>query len=75
MRVAGLVGRFVVLRNMSFAVHGIAEVGFTGTAAAVLAGAEPVLGLLAGADRREMLTRLPALRAALLHPVRALRYE
>lgn len=47
--VSGLVGRFVVLRNMSFAVHGIAEVGFTGTAAAVLFGFDPVLGLLAGA--------------------------
>jgi zinc/manganese transport system permease protein len=47
--VAGLVGRFVVMRNMSFAVHGIAEVGFTGTAGAVLLGVDPVLGLLAGA--------------------------
>jgi len=47
--VAGLVGRFVVLRNMSFAVHGIAEVGFTGTAAAVFFGFDAVLGLLAGA--------------------------
>lgn len=47
--VCGLVGRFVVMRNMSFAVHGIAEVGFTGTAGAVLAGVDPVLGLLAGA--------------------------
>lgn len=47
--VAGLVGRFVVLRNMSFAVHGVAEVGFTGTAAAVFFGFDPALGLLAGA--------------------------
>ena len=47
--VAGLVGRFVVLRNMSFAVHGIAEVGFTGTAAALFFGFDAVLGLLAGA--------------------------
>jgi zinc/manganese transport system permease protein len=47
--VAGLVGPFVVARNLSFAVHGIAEVGFTGTAGAVLLGVEPVLGLLAGA--------------------------
>jgi len=47
--VAGLVGRFVVMRNMSFAVHGIAEVGFTGTAAGVFFGVDPVLGLLAGA--------------------------
>jgi len=27
--VAGLVSRFVVARNMSFAVHALAEVGFT----------------------------------------------
>ena len=47
--VAGLVGRFVVMRNMSFAVHGIAEVGFTGTAAGIYFGIDPVLGLLAGA--------------------------
>jgi zinc/manganese transport system permease protein len=47
--VSGLVGRYVVLRNMSFAVHGIAEVGFTGAAGAVLIGIDPVLGLLAGA--------------------------
>jgi len=47
--VAGLVGPFVVARNLSFAVHGIAEVGFTGAAGAVLAGVEPVLGLMAGA--------------------------
>ena len=33
--VAGLVGPFVVARNLSFAVHGIAEVGFTGAAGAV----------------------------------------
>src|SRR2546430_15466665 len=46
--VAGLVGRFVVARNLSFAVHGIAEVGFTGAAGAVLVGVEPVLGLMAG---------------------------
>ena len=46
--VAGVAGRFVVLRNLSFAVHGIAELGFTGTAASALAGADPLLGLLAG---------------------------
>jgi zinc/manganese transport system permease protein len=34
---------------MSFAVHGIAEVGFTGAAGAVLIGVDPVLGLLTGA--------------------------
>jgi len=46
--VAGFVGPFVVSRNMSFAVHGIAEVGFTGAAGSVLAGFDPIAGLLAG---------------------------
>jgi len=47
--VAGFVGPFVVSRNMSFAVHGIAEVGFTGAAGGVLFGIDPVIGLLVGA--------------------------
>src|SRR5262249_6878278 len=47
--VAGFVGPFVVTRNMSFAVHGIAEVGFTGAAGGVLLGIDPVIGLLVGA--------------------------
>ena len=47
--VAGLVGPFVVARNLSFAVHGLAEVGFTGAAGAVLLGFDPLAGLLAGA--------------------------
>ena len=46
--VAGLVGPFVVTRNMAFAVHGIAELGFTGAAAALLIGIDPILGLIAG---------------------------
>ena len=46
--VAGLVSRFVVARNMSFAVHALAEVGFTGTAGFILIGLSPVLGLLTG---------------------------
>jgi zinc/manganese transport system permease protein len=45
--VAGCVGPFVTLRNMSFAVHGLAEVGFTGAAGAVVLGFSPELGLLA----------------------------
>ena len=44
--VAGCVGPFVTLRNMSFAVHGLAEVGFTGAAGAVVLGFSPELGLL-----------------------------
>jgi zinc/manganese transport system permease protein len=46
--VAGLVSRFVVARNMSFAVHALAEVGFTGSAGFILIGMSPVLGLLTG---------------------------
>ena len=46
--VAGLVSRFVVARNMSFAVHALAEVGFTGSAGFILLGLSPVLGLLSG---------------------------
>jgi zinc/manganese transport system permease protein len=52
--VAGLVSRFVVARNMSFAVHALAEVGFTGSAGFILIGLSPVLGLLSGS----MLTAL-----------------
>ena len=36
--VAGLVSRFVVARNMSFAVHALAEVGFTGSTGFILIG-------------------------------------
>jgi zinc/manganese transport system permease protein len=46
--VAGLVSRFVVARSMSFAVHALAEVGFTGSVGFLLIGLSPVLGLLAG---------------------------
>jgi zinc/manganese transport system permease protein len=45
--VAGCVGPMVTARNMSFAVHGLAEVGFTGAAGAVAAGVAPSLGVLA----------------------------
>jgi zinc/manganese transport system permease protein len=46
--VSGVVSRFVVARNISFAVHALAELGFTGAAGAILVGVSPVLGLLAG---------------------------
>jgi zinc/manganese transport system permease protein len=46
--VAGLVSPFVVARNMSFAVHALSELGFTGAAGFILIGLSPVLGLLAG---------------------------
>jgi zinc/manganese transport system permease protein len=46
--VAGLVSRFVVARSMSFAVHALAEVGFTGSVGFLLLGLSPVFGLLTG---------------------------
>jgi zinc/manganese transport system permease protein len=46
--VAGLISRFVVARGMSFAVHALAEVGFTGSVGFLLIGMSPVLGLLTG---------------------------
>src|SRR5919201_2117364 len=46
--VSGVVSRFVVARDMSFAVHALSELGFTGAAGFILVGWSPVLGLLAG---------------------------
>jgi zinc/manganese transport system permease protein len=46
--VAGAIGVFVVARGLSFAVHAISELGFTGAAAALVAGLSPVLGMFAG---------------------------
>jgi zinc/manganese transport system permease protein len=44
--VAGLIGYFVVLRRSSFATHALGHTGFSGAAAAVLVGVDPVFGLL-----------------------------
>jgi zinc/manganese transport system permease protein len=44
----GLVGPFVVSRQMSFAVHGIAELSFTGAAAGLLVAGDAVSGALVG---------------------------
>ena len=46
--VSGIVSRFVVARSMAFAVHALAELGFTGAAGAILFGLSPLLGLLTG---------------------------
>ncbi len=46
---AGIVSRFVVSRDLSFSVHALAELGFTGAAGFVLVHLAPVLGLLTGA--------------------------
>jgi zinc/manganese transport system permease protein len=46
--VSGAIGVFVVTRGMSFAVHAISELGFTGAAGALVIGVDPVLGMIAG---------------------------
>jgi zinc/manganese transport system permease protein len=44
----GLIGVFVMQRDMAFAVHGISELSFAGAAAALLFGVNVVAGSLAG---------------------------
>src|SRR5207253_6309789 len=46
--VAGAIGVFVVMRGLSFAVHAISELGFTGATGALVIGPDPVLGMLGG---------------------------
>ena len=46
--VGGLIGVFVVQRDMAFAVHGISELSFAGAAAALLIGVDVVTGSLVG---------------------------
>lgn len=45
----GLIGPFVINRNMAFAVHGTSELAFTGAAAGLLLFNNPVLGAFLGA--------------------------
>jgi zinc/manganese transport system permease protein len=45
--VAGAVGYFLVLRNLTFAGHALSHVGFAGATGAVLVGLAPLWGLLA----------------------------
>jgi zinc/manganese transport system permease protein len=46
--VAGAIGVFVVARGMSFAVHAISELGFTGATGALVIGIDPVVGIFGG---------------------------
>ena len=46
--VGGLIGVFVMQRDMAFAVHGISELSFAGAAAALLIGADVVSGSVVG---------------------------
>lgn len=46
--ICGLIGPFVVMRGMAFAVHGTSELAFTGAAGGLLLGDNPVAGAFAG---------------------------
>ncbi|MFN2451854.1 MAG: metal ABC transporter permease, partial [Candidatus Dormibacteria bacterium] len=45
---SGIIGPFIVTRRMAFAVHGTAELSFTGAAAGLLVAADPIAGALTG---------------------------
>jgi zinc/manganese transport system permease protein len=47
--ICGLLGPFVIMRNMAFAVHGTSELAFTGAAGGLLIGGNPIAGAFAGA--------------------------
>ncbi|MEG2577975.1 MAG: metal ABC transporter permease [Glutamicibacter sp.] len=46
--VGGLIGIFIMMRDMAFAVHGIAELSFAGAAFALIIGADVVTGSVFG---------------------------
>jgi len=46
--VGGLIGPFVMTRDLAFAVHGVSELSFAGASAALLFGVNVVMGSIAG---------------------------
>lgn len=56
--VGGLIGVFIMQRDMAFAVHGVSELAFAGAAIALLAGASVVAGSLVGAVAAALLIGL-----------------
>ena len=61
--VGGLIGVFVMQRDMAFAVHGISELSFAGAAVALLFGANVVAGSLVGSLIAAILIGLLGARA------------
>ena len=59
----GLVGTFVMKRDLAFAVHGISELSFAGAAFALLIGADIVFGSLIGSVAAALLLGLMGVRA------------
>jgi zinc/manganese transport system permease protein len=46
--ICGIIGPFVIMRGMAFAVHGTSELAFTGAAAGLLVNDNPLAGALCG---------------------------
>jgi zinc/manganese transport system permease protein len=61
--VGGLVGFFVMSRDLPFAVHGISELSFAGAAGALLIGADVVVGSIVGSVVAALLIGLLGARA------------
>lgn len=59
----GLVGTFVMKRDLAFAVHGISELSFAGEAFALLIGADVVFGSLIGSVAAALLLGFMGVRA------------
>ena len=59
----GLIGTFVMKRDLAFAVHGISELSFAGAAFALLIGVDIVLGSLVGSVVAALLLGLLGVRA------------
>ena len=59
----GLVGTFVMKRDLAFAVHGISELSFAGAAFALLIGADVVFGSLIGSVAAALLLGFMGVRA------------
>lgn len=47
--ICGVIGTFVIMRSMAFAVHGTSELAFTGAAAGLLIANNPIAGAFGGA--------------------------
>lgn len=61
--VGGLIGTFVMMRDLAFAVHGIAELSFAGAAFALLIGANVVFGSLLGSVVAAVILGVMGMRA------------
>ncbi|MCW3766404.1 metal ABC transporter permease [Paenarthrobacter ureafaciens] len=59
----GLVGTFVMKRDLAFAVHGISELSFAGAAFALLIGADIIVGSLVGSVAAAVLLGFMGVRA------------